>query len=567
MFCSNCGKEISENASFCGNCGTKIKEDKKQKFDFKFDKLNLNLDFDGKKVLSSVGTYFSKFYVDYNSVFFKWAMIIFMAIGLGEPIFRTVYRFLPEQVSDLYAVFNVLTCIILFAVFAIVIPRIKGKETIKKSNFLRVFWTVSIALNVLAFCVGNLYRYILYSHYAQNAIEILLVLSTVLLLYKNKPKYPIAHIVSALVFALSRTTLLSIKLTVSSYKLFDDYSIFDFFDIDILGLIFLVVIAFLIIYLIPKKISKWLVCIPAFFVAILSLIDLIESFSINNIIYFVIDIAIILMVALWANSCSRNKEYNYIIENADKAKKSILKVGIISSVAVIVVVLAYLLVSAIITGNHINSVINKWKPDIVVGKALTEAEWDELEVELIKYDATKFVDQFVDDYYIYDTIQENKYDMEQICICYNAYKTGYISAEIEEEFSSLSVDDSWENDSILSAYYNMYLAMKPDIDNVSVSSEIDIKNGQISVTVENDNVMPISKCSASCKFTILFVEPGSYSDNEYGRGTKTIVVENVSGKSKKTETISFNANEYYDSYGSYITAIVFEKSTSLDSIE
>ena len=36
MFCSNCGKEISENASFCGNCGTKIKEDKKQKFDFKF---------------------------------------------------------------------------------------------------------------------------------------------------------------------------------------------------------------------------------------------------------------------------------------------------------------------------------------------------------------------------------------------------------------------------------------------------------------------------------------------------------------------------------------------------
>ena len=79
--------------------------------------------------------------------------------------------------------------------------------------------------------------------------------------------------------------------------------------------------------------------------------------------------------------------------------------------------------------------------------------------------------------------------------------------------------------------------------------------------------MPISECGVDCKFTILFVEPGTYSDNEYGRGSKTIVIEDIGGSSKKTKIISFNPDEYYDSYGSYIAAFLFEKSVNVAYIK
>ena len=120
---------------------------------------------------------------------------------------------------------------------------------------------------------------------------------------------------------------------------------------------------------------------------------------------------------------------------------------------------------------------------------------------------------------------------------------------------------------MLSSYYKKYKAMQPSTENVSVTGAVDINNGEIRVTVENDNKMPISKCTAECSFTIMFIEPGSYSNQEYGRGTKTIEIEDIPGNDSKTETITFNADDYYDSYGSYITAFVWQKNTSITSIE
>ena len=79
--------------------------------------------------------------------------------------------------------------------------------------------------------------------------------------------------------------------------------------------------------------------------------------------------------------------------------------------------------------------------------------------------------------------------------------------------------------------------------------------------------MPISKCTVDCNFTILFIESGSYSSNEYGRGSKTIEVLDIAGKAEKTETITFNPDDYYDSYGSYLIATLMDKTVTLVSIE
>ena len=109
--------------------------------------------------------------------------------------------------------------------------------------------------------------------------------------------------------------------------------------------------------------------------------------------------------------------------------------------------------------------------------------------------------------------------------------------------------------------------MQPDIKNVSVSAYVDVDNGKIEITVKNKNEMPLSKCTVKCDFTILFIEGGYYSSTEYGRGSKTIEVENIDGGSSTTKTISFDPDEYYDSYGSYIVATLMEKRVEIISIE
>ena len=140
---------------------------------------------------------------------------------------------------------------------------------------------------------------------------------------------------------------------------------------------------------------------------------------------------------------------------------------------------------------------------------------------------------------------------------------GRVDDDIIETYSYISVEDSWETNSTLSTYYRKYMEMQPDIEKVSVNAYVNVDNGEIEITVDNDNVMPISKCTVKCDFTILFVEPGMYSSNEYGRGSKTIVIENIDGSSAKTEIVSFNPDDYYDSYGSYMAAILMEKSASI----
>ncbi len=565
-FCPNCGNEIGEGAEFCGNCGNKINRTAKAN-----KPLEIIGKIDFKGVLKAIKEYFLHFYVDYNSKLFKYAMIIFLAIGIGEPLFGAVSDILPFSISDLftgaYSVFKFLMCGLLFGVFSILILKSKSKTTVKKSNFLMIFWIVSVALNFLVFLTeSELYQYVLFSNYADNIIELLLVVSSAALIFKNKQKSPIVLIISALSFALSRSYMSTIKLYVGWYKIWktNDYLI----DVlDSLRYIILVAVLFLLVYIIPRKVSKWLVYIPALAVIVVRFISLVDYFSFESIPEFIIDVCIIVMLVLFALSCSRKVEYDYIIETKQDAKKSALKVGIISASSLAGIVVTYLLVSAIVCSVQINKGIEKWKSMIVNAQLSSNAQWDLVSEDIFKYRCTKFVSQFVDEYSFYETLKENRLSMKRISVCYSEYQSGTVDDDIVEEYSYINVDESWENDSILSKYYSKYLEMQPDIDDVDADAYINVNGGEITVTVYNNNKMPISKCTVECDFTILFIEAGYYSDMEYGRGSEIIEVENIGGGSKVSKTISFNPDEYYDGYGSYMMASLYEKGVGVISIE
>lgn len=567
-FCPKCGNEVSDGAAFCRECGNKIKNTTKEN---KYFQKVVNFDF--KKVLSFLKKYFLNFYVDYNSKLFKFAMIIFLAIGIGHPIYRAVDRLLPLTIYELFpgvhTVVNFLICAILFGFFAVPILKIKSKQNVRKSNFLIILWIVAVVLNLLVFLAGNnLYQYVLYSNYATTIIEILLVISTAALIFKNKPKSPIVLIISALSFAFLGSSIWSIKMNINFYKidklLGQSGDLLEIFYS--LRYIILVVTLFLLIYLIPRKISNWLVCIPTLFVIILEFNKLIDDLRFINIINFIIDVCIIIMFVLFALSCSKKISYDYLIENKNKLRQSVIKVGVISLCSLAIIIFTYLFISAKICGVEINNGIEKWKNQIVNGELNNSTAWDSMNNDIFKYLPTKFSSRFIDEYYLYETLKENKYSMEDISICYTAYKENKVDADIIEKYLYISVDESWEYNSVLSSYYSKYKEMQPRSENVSASAYIDVNKGEIEVTVKNDNVMPISECSVSCNFTIMFVESGSYSNHEYGRGTKSIIIEDIAGGSKKTETISFNPDAYYDSYGSYITAFLWEKSVKITDV-
>lgn len=290
-FCPNCGSEINEGALFCGNCGQKTQNEVKSN-----NSLKTGVNIDLKRITNAAKEYFLNFYVDYNSKFFKFAMILFMAVGIGTPLYELICKFLPSKVFELFTgvgtVISFLVCAILFGIFSIFIMRIKEKSTVKKSNSLMIFWIVAVVLNLLVFLADiNLYEYILYSNYASNSINILMVVSSAVLLLKNKPKYPFVLMISALSIALNYSSKWSLKLDINLYKILP--SVNNLLDVlDSLSYIIIVIIVFALMYLVPRKISKWMVIALAAAAVVLKAVRIFASFDFLDIITIVEDTAI-----------------------------------------------------------------------------------------------------------------------------------------------------------------------------------------------------------------------------------------------------------------------------------
>lgn len=576
MFCTNCGKEIKDNSIFCKYCGSQVKNVKSSK------KINPQIyfckakDFVGnlwKIVVTAIKKNAFDFHINYNSLFFKFATIMLLAFGIGEPIYIIISRHLPQKALSWFSassnLYDLGVCLILFGVFSLIILKIKDKQTIKKSKFLQVFWLVTVILNLLLYIADlKLYKYVLFSNYVEHIITILLVLSSVLLLYKNKPKNPVVLFITLMSVALQKSSIFNLNINRFSYVLEKNFENFiDIFNYNTLGLIAFVILLFLIRYLTPEKIGKWLVYMPTFMISAACVINLVEYFSIDEIFNFIINLVTIATFLLFVLSCSRNVSYNYNIENKGKGVATSLKVGVISIGIAGVITAVCLLTSAIVCGVQINTGMEKWSSKISTGSINTSQQWMEVRKDLRYFQDVELAKGFIDDYSAYESIKENIGNLERITECYNSYKSARANYKTVEEYSKITVYDYWENDSVLGVYYERYIRMKPKKENVDVSMTLDTNSNKITITVKNNNSMPISACNVSCSFTIGFVETGYYSDVEYGRGNKSYTVEKIAGNSKVTESFNFNTDDYYKGYGSYLLTFVQNSSITIQSIE
>lgn len=313
MFCTNCGKEIKDNSIFCKYCGSQVKNVKSSK------KINPQIyfckakDFVGnlwKIVVTAIKKNAFDFHINYNSLFFKFATIMLLAFGIGEPIYIIISRHLPQKALSWFSassnLYDLGVCLILFGVFSLIILKIKDKQTIKKSKFLQVFWLVTVILNLLLYIADlKLYKYVLFSNYVEHIITILLVLSSVLLLYKNKPKNPVVLFITLMSVALQKSSIFNLNINRFSYVLEKNFENFiDIFNYNTLGLIAFVILLFLIRYLTPEKIGKWLVYMPTFMISAACVINLVEYFSIDEIFNFIINLVTIATFLLFVLSCS-----------------------------------------------------------------------------------------------------------------------------------------------------------------------------------------------------------------------------------------------------------------------
>lgn len=570
-YCSKCGKELNDNAAFCGNCGNQINKTTRSQKSFELFKG----DFDFKNILIKLKNYFAYVCVDYNSKAFKFAITLLLAIGVGEFAFSMFVNVMPISldgvVSKTESLLRLGLCGVFFGIFSIFILRLKPKETVKKSNFLMIFWIVTLVLNLIIFIADlKIYNYIIFERYASLVAQVLIVVSTTLLLLKNRPKYPIVLAVSCLFFTMMRTSLWSIKIDISTYKFNEALDKTEELFGNTLDIIYslrniaLVLVLFIAVYVLPKKISKLFIYIFATATVVLNLVKTIEDFKFTDIFTFILQFGVVAMLVLFAFSCSRETKYDYNIVGSENLKKRALKISLFSVGSVTVIIITYLLISALVCSAHINNGLKKWKDDIINVQYL---DWEAVEKDVFEYKCDAFVSQFVEEYDLYETLKENRHQMEKISKCYYAFTKGQVNEDIIEQYSGIYAEESWRSDSILSAYYGQYEKMKPDKEKVSVSAYVDVEKGEIEVKVKNGNLMPISRCTVDCDFTILFIESGSYSSNEYGRGSKTIEVVDIAGKSENTKTITFNPDDYYDSYGSYLIATLMNKTVTLVSIE
>lgn len=579
MFCPKCGKELENYARFCGNCGSTVtKKIPRQPFNIN----NLKNTIPVKEGLDGLKKYFT-LRVNYQSLFFKWALILLLAIGLGDavenillsitPLYNILHNIIPSG-----GLWQLLITGLFFAVFVPIILLKKVKKTAKKSALISTLWLIAILLNALRFLASSeffgLTNYILYPNIIGNCLTVMLAVFTTLYLYKNKPQYPIPLIISAASVAMWQSSIQHFTQTAMWYRLDKAFELKtayrDMWDMILnnegLSYIFLVICLFAIRYLLPEKVGKCLVWIPALAVQIYQTIILIQYFSWYRLCDYGLDIAVTVLFVLFSLCCSKNAEYDYAVEHMLSGKKRVI-VGIVSVISTAVIASTLLLSSEIIVASQINSGIEKWKDEIIEGNVLGE-EWDAVQKDIFGMKSLiKMPSHFITDYDFYTELQQYRYKMEMISECYEKYVRGYVTAEMGDKFTSLLIDDSWENDSVLSVYYDRYMKMKPTKEKVSVSSKIDISGKKIIVTVKNKNIMPIKGCTVKCDFTILYITGGYYSDNEYGRGTRSVTVEEIPANSEKIEEVYFDPDEYYNRYSSYLMATVFQQNVSLESLQ
>ncbi len=608
MFCSNCGKQINEGAAFCHECGQKVGgvsvNQPVASNQPSTPKKQVQVLDKAKGVFQKIKKFrLPRINVDYSSKTFKFAMIILLSLELGDSLewmlftYSNTYYDFAVKFSLFSNILQLIFTAAFFAVFSLVIflpflKKLRDNFCKKRSSILAIFCG-NFAIVKIVFTVLSedylIQKWFLQPTLITYIVEVLLVLSMVIFLFKNRPKNILIPASLMLIHWLPAGAFSSfhwINLSINSVKL--NYllnkatlpeTILNW-SLEVLSSYYIpiLIILFLITrYLFSHKTSKGIVIGITVFVFIMNILDMVlnSSFSLSSIFGYVNYFARLLFIILFSLSMSKTKTFEN--ESGEKTSfKTVFKRGTITSIISIatafVFILSGLIVSGVVTASYINKNIEQWTAFAKVGHNATQVQWDDFTASVSKSDNLLLTKKFIswDDYENYEKIKENYNTIEDIVVCYNAYNSNEsLDEDIVSDIKSAGyrIDADWQNDNILAKYYELYQGMQPSIDDVRVNVTINTSSDKIIATITNKNKLPLSTCTIDYDFTLLFVTASSYSKNEYGDGSRTITVEDIPANETKEIEIPFDPDAVYDGYDHYYFYSLWESDAEIVSIE
>ena len=366
MFCSNCGKQINDGAVFCANCGQKVGAQNNIQPNVSNQPVAINQPSTPKKqvqVLDKAKGVLGKIKkirlprinVDYSSKAFKFAMIILLSLELGDFLEWLLYASYYDFTKKFLLFSSILQLIYIVAFFVVLsgiafLPlflKLRNKFCEKRSSISAIFCGTFALIKIVFTILSQDYliqKWFLQPVLITYLVEVLLVLSMVIFLFKNRPKNILIPVSLMLIHWLPAGTYSSfnwINLSTSLIKL--DYlsneatlseTILNW-SLEVLSSYYIpiLIILFLITrYLFSHKTSRGIVIGITVFVFIMDILDMVlnSSFSLSSIFGYVNYIARLLLIILFALSMSKTKTSEN--ESGEKPSfKTFFKIGIITS--------------------------------------------------------------------------------------------------------------------------------------------------------------------------------------------------------------------------------------------
>ena len=302
-FCSNCGKELPDNAQFCGNCGAKCTA--KSSTNFQIEKPNIKLNKDSFVKLIPNNR------MNYNSVCFKIFAVILASILIADNLgWLTSYLTLTFDSDLFYSLqFGKFGCeqivesisFVLFLIFGLIFAltpifkKTKHKLCQKKSSVVLICWVTLLLFEVLFFIISKdifaSTKYIFCHIIIETIIHILFAIFSLLILFKNRYNNPFPAIMILLTYWANQISIWTIKdellwhnlkKTSEFYKDFNGGETSFLAGSQCFGFLAFVAFAFLIRYLLPNLAAKITILVGYLPILVIDLIYLFNGFSFNK---------------------------------------------------------------------------------------------------------------------------------------------------------------------------------------------------------------------------------------------------------------------------------------------
>lgn len=592
MFCSKCGKEFSDGR-FCPFCGTAAEENSVPQADASAESAanggfypdggnNLKQEYPGSRIALKRRLAVS------NSRLLALSGLILITSALVFDVFSNLWKYIPFDFELKHELFNTGAFLITFAVlFGLSkAPAIKKAFSYreKPDYFLYTVWTALLFIEIFVITGNMLINEILLNKFISQPISIwledicaalFLLVSFALLCRRRSGTTVLLSAVSAVIYFIAThwnfIILASLKvdfILASCYTALGrsdagTYIIKAVFRTIVFLLPVVLALCSIVIKLFAK--GRQINTVIAVFCALTVIFKLIEciidaDLDIIGDTVLISGIFIMMMSLTGVSAEAPQTEPRTAVKYTKPAV-----IGLLGGAGLL---LAAAAASGIVSAVYISNHVYDWEEKLLYPD-MPESEWSELDSEISRVRTTPFTKLFIssDQRDTYDTISENFSAFKTIALCYNRIcrENKPLDENLQQDCRNISsrVDDSWWGKKIFGLYYQRYEEIKPSGEKISIFHSY--ADGEIQLTIQNNNYIPIYNCVLEVDFEFMYIKPESYSSLDFYRGSETAEVDSVAANGTETVTIEIDPDDYYESYGSYFYASMRDSRVKLVS--